>query len=135
MVSSVEAKFIFINFLVQRHPDHGPDGTVFWAHHEKMLIIDCKIAFIGGLDLCFGRDNPSIWPGQDYSNPRVKDFNNVSDYNAEIVDKSRVPRMPWHDVSIGVVGHPARDIARHFIQRWNFIKEEKAFETLKASLS
>lgn len=36
--------------------------------------------------------------------------------------------MPWHDVSIGVVGHPARDIARHFIQRWNFIKEEKAFE-------
>lgn len=56
-----------------------------------MLIIDCKIAFIGGLDLCFGRydthqhelvdfdsynDNPSIWPGQDYSNPRVKDFNN-----------------------------------------------------------
>ncbi|PKC70587.1 phospholipase D/nuclease [Rhizophagus irregularis] len=131
------------NIRVQRHPDHGPDGTVFWAHHEKMLIIDCKIAFIGGLDLCFGRydthqhelvdfdphsDNPSIWPGQDYSNPRVKDFNNVSDYNAEIVDKSRVPRMPWHDVSIGVVGHPARDIARHFIQRWNFIKEEKAFE-------
>ncbi|RIA93447.1 hypothetical protein C1645_735559 [Glomus cerebriforme] len=134
------------NIRVQRHPDHGPDGTVFWAHHEKMLIIDCKIAFIGGLDLCFGRydthqhelvdfdpnnDNPSIWPGQDYSNPRVKDFSNVADYNAEIVDKSRVPRMPWHDVSIGIVGQPARDVSRHFIQRWNFIKEEKAFEREK----
>ena len=56
-----------------------------------MLIVDCKIAFIGGLDLCFGRydtrqhkmadfdlnnDNLSIWPGKDYSNPRVKDFIN-----------------------------------------------------------
>ncbi|CAG8525275.1 11919_t:CDS:10 [Funneliformis mosseae] len=131
------------NIRVQRHPDHGPEGTVFWAHHEKMVVIDCRLAFIGGLDLCFGRydthqhelidfnratdDNISIWPGQDYSNPRVKDFVNVANYDAEIIDKSRVPRMAWHDVSIGTVGHPARDIARHFVQRWNFIKEEKAF--------
>ncbi|CAJ0762818.1 5861_t:CDS:2, partial [Entrophospora sp. SA101] len=25
-------------------------------------------------------------------------------------------------------GTPARDVARHFVQRWNFIKDEKAFE-------
>jgi phosphatidylserine/phosphatidylglycerophosphate/cardiolipin synthase-like enzyme len=24
------------------------------------------------------------------------------------------------------VGRPARDVARHFVQRWNFIKKEKA---------
>ncbi|CAI2169391.1 2838_t:CDS:10 [Funneliformis geosporum] len=134
------------NIRVQRHPDHGPEGTVFWAHHEKMVVIDCRIAFIGGLDLCFGRydthqhelvdvspatDNLSIWPGQDYSNPRVKDFVNVAKYDAEIIDKTRIPRMAWHDVSIGAIGHPARDIARHFVQRWNFIKEEKAFEREK----
>lgn len=39
MVSSVEAKFIFINFLVQRHPDHGPDGTVFWAVRYQFMIL------------------------------------------------------------------------------------------------
>lgn len=55
-----------------------------------MVVIDSRIAFIGGLDLCFGRydthahelsdsperrgENRVIWPGQDYSNPRIKDF-------------------------------------------------------------
>ncbi|KAF0480564.1 phospholipase D/nuclease [Gigaspora margarita] len=131
------------NIKVQRHPDHGIEGVMFWAHHEKMVVVDSRIAFIGGLDLCFGRydthshelsdwppnsDGPTIWPGQDYSNPRIKDFQNVKEYDNEIVDKSRYPRMPWHDVSIGMVGQPARDVARHFVQRWNFIKEEKSFE-------
>ena len=56
-----------------------------------MIVIDRHTAFIGGLDLCFGRydtaahqladfhqhsKNVSIWPGQDYSNPRIKDFIN-----------------------------------------------------------
>ena len=39
-----------------RHPDHFPGtGTFFWAHHEKLLIIDQLIAFVGGVDLCYGR--------------------------------------------------------------------------------
>lgn len=39
-----------------RHPDHYfGTGTFFWAHHEKLLIIDQLIAFVGGLDLCYGR--------------------------------------------------------------------------------
>ncbi|RIA88728.1 hypothetical protein C1645_725752 [Glomus cerebriforme] len=137
------------NIRVQRHPDHGPEGTMLWAHHEKIVVVDCRIAFIGGLDLCFGRydtrtheladwnpdgdEQPTIWPGQDYSNPRIKDFQNVVDYNTSLVDKSQTPRMPWHDISFGVVGPPARDVARHFVQRWNFIKDEKAFEKEKFS--
>lgn len=36
--------------------------------------------------------------------------------------------MPWHDVHLGVAGPPARDIARHFVQRWNFVKKEKAMK-------
>ena len=41
---------------VIRHPDHGPRGGVFlWSHHEKTVVIDQKIAFVGGIDLCFGR--------------------------------------------------------------------------------
>lgn len=30
--------------------------------------------------------------------------------------------MPWHDISSVVHGKAARDVARHFIQRWNFTK-------------
>ena len=28
------------------------DVVLFWAHHEKLLIIDRNIGFMGGLDLC-----------------------------------------------------------------------------------
>ncbi|RIB23737.1 hypothetical protein C2G38_2170411 [Gigaspora rosea] len=38
---------------VQRHPDLGIEGVIYWAHHEKMVVVDSRIAFIGGLDLCF----------------------------------------------------------------------------------
>lgn len=34
--------------------------------------------------------------------------------------------MPWHDVGMCVHGEAARDVARHFIQRWNATKLEKA---------
>ncbi|KAF9966135.1 hypothetical protein BGZ70_003198 [Mortierella alpina] len=131
------------NIQVQRHPDHiSVTATQFWAHHEKICVIDCRLAFIGGLDLCFGRYDsrthqlsdyhPSrsgtIWPGQDYSNPRIKDFTNVKDYNNDLIERKLLSRMPWHDVSVGVAGQPARDIARHFVQRWNFVKLEKGMK-------
>jgi phospholipase D1/2 len=28
------------------------DVTLFWAHHEKLLVVDECLAFMGGLDLC-----------------------------------------------------------------------------------
>lgn len=62
------------------------DGVVlYWAHHEKLCLIDGKIAFMGGLDLCFGRwdtnqhaiadahpnnVNDIVFPGQDFNNAR-----------------------------------------------------------------
>ncbi|KAI9313552.1 hypothetical protein BX666DRAFT_1977704 [Dichotomocladium elegans] len=130
------------NIVVQRHPDHrNIDNVVlFWSHHEKIVVVDSRLAFIGGLDLCYGRwdthqhqldDIPgperpyTMFPGQDYSNPRVKDFANVAQYDMTLVNREIIPRMPWHDVTIGVVGPIARDIARHFIQRWNFLKASK----------
>lgn len=41
-------------FSVQRHPDHAVGGTFFWSHHEKFVVVDNRIAFVGGIDLCFG---------------------------------------------------------------------------------
>lgn len=26
--------------------------VLFWAHHEKLVVVDRKIGFMGGLDLC-----------------------------------------------------------------------------------
>ncbi|CAN7993262.1 unnamed protein product, partial [Ixodes hexagonus] len=43
------------NIKVLRHPDHVTGGILLWAHHEKLVVIDQKFAFLGGLDLCYGR--------------------------------------------------------------------------------
>ena len=49
------------NIKVLLHPDeftmihYGPKGTGWWTHHEKVVVVDRNIAFVGGIDLCFGR--------------------------------------------------------------------------------
>lgn len=128
-----------------RHPDHNffenaGDMTFYWAHHEKFVVIDYDTAFIGGLDLCFGRadfrSHPlacvhpggvqyEIFPGQDFNNNRVKDFSNVDSWKKNEVSKAEYGRMPWHDIHMGLVGPSVYDIAEHFILRWNFCKRDK----------
>ncbi|KAG1884901.1 phospholipase D [Suillus subluteus] len=125
------------NIMVQRSPSHFQTGTFYWAHHEKLCVIDETIVFMGGIDLCFGRwdtpqhviiddvelstDKTEIWPGKDYSNPRVLDFHALNKPFEDMYDRAKVPRMPWHDVGMQVVGQPARDVARHFVERWNYL--------------
>ncbi|RKP19740.1 phospholipase D/nuclease [Rozella allomycis CSF55] len=139
-INSYHTKFtlqgLHKNIKVQRYPDRGT-GPLYWAHHDKLVIIDQSIAFTGGLDLCYGRyddqshsivdisDTPT-WPGLDYYNPRVKDFRNVHLPDTTLVDRKLVPRMAWHDVHCVIQGEAANDLSRHFIQRWNFIKTVKA---------
>lgn len=43
------------NIKVLRHPDHARTNVFLWAHHEKIVIVDQSIAFLGGIDLCYGR--------------------------------------------------------------------------------
>lgn len=108
------------------------------------------VAFLGGIDLCFGRwdtpqhslvdDKPTgfeegsgkgdpesfqLWPGKDYSNPRVQDFYALDKPYEEMYDRTKVPRMPWHDIHMQVVGQPARDLTRHFVQRWNYLLRQR----------
>lgn len=40
---------------VLRHPDHAKAGVFLWAHHEKVVVVDQTYAFVGGIDLCYGR--------------------------------------------------------------------------------
>jgi len=133
------------NIIVMRHPDHNvfenaSDMTFYWAHHEKFIVIDYDLAFIGGLDLCFGRwdhkQHPlsdvhpagvqhEIFPGQDFNNNRIMDFQNVEDWKSNEVSKAEYGRMPWHDIAMGVTGPCVYDIAEHFVLRWNFCKRDK----------
>lgn len=68
-----------------------------------------------------------FWLGKDYINFIVKDFHNLDNPFQDLVDRSTTPRMPWHDVGVMVQGAAARDVARHFIQRWNAVKVILAF--------
>ncbi|XP_068402345.1 phospholipase D1 isoform X2 [Eschrichtius robustus] len=224
------------NIKVMRHPDHVSSSVYLWAHHEKLIIIDQSMAFVGGIDLAYGRwdDNehrltdvgsvkrvtggPSLgsltaettesmeslslkdknecnknlpvlktvddadsklkgigkprkfskfslyrqlhrhhlrgtdsissldsasntgsirslqtgvgelhgetrfWHGKDYCNFVFKDWVQLDKPFADFIDRHSTPRMPWHDISSAVHGKAARDVARHFIQRWNFTK-------------
>jgi phospholipase D1/2 len=38
------------------------------------------------------------------------------------LDRTKYPRMPWHDVQCALYGPACRDVARHFVQRWNYAK-------------
>ncbi|KAB2095330.1 hypothetical protein ES319_A01G029300v1 [Gossypium barbadense] len=124
------------NVRVLRYPDHFSAGVYLWSHHEKLVIVDYQICFVGGLDLCFGRydtfehkvgDNPPlVWPGKDYYNPRESEPNSWEDTMKDELDRGKFPRMPWHDVHCALWGPPCRDVARHFVQRWNYAKRNKA---------
>lgn len=143
------------NIHVIRSPNQLLQNTYFWAHHEKLCIIDHTVSFLGGIDLCYGRfDTPDhvltddsdlnfasldpekrhspedfikfqIFPGKDYSNPRVKDFFALDKPYESMYDRSITPRMPWHDVHMVTSGKVARDLSRHFVQRWNYLIRQK----------
>jgi phospholipase D1/2 len=116
------------------------DIILYWAHHEKLCLIDGKIAFMGGLDMCFGRwdtnSHPSVdvhptdvsltvFPGQDYNNARIYDFEDVTKYMNNKLDRTKSARMGWSDLSMCLQGPVVEDLRAHFAQRWNFIYYEK----------
>lgn len=143
------------NIHVIRSPNQLLQNTYFWAHHEKLCIIDQTVAFLGGIDLCYGRfDTPDhvlvddskvtfdslqedgrptteehikfqTFPGKDYSNPRVKDFFGLDKPYESMYDRQAIPRMPWHDIHMVTLGKIASDLARHFVQRWNYLLRQK----------
>uniref|UniRef100_A0A8C1Q166 Phospholipase n=1 Tax=Cyprinus carpio TaxID=7962 RepID=A0A8C1Q166_CYPCA len=147
------------NIKVMRHPDHVSSSVYLWAHHEKIVVIDQSVAFVGGIDLAYGRwddlehrltdigsllshsmadfteaaqdlqadviglmGNTRFWHGKDYCNFVHKDWIQLDKPFDDFIDRHITPRMPWHDIASVVHGKAARDVARHFIQRWNFTK-------------
>ncbi|KAI1877539.1 hypothetical protein JX265_003547 [Neoarthrinium moseri] len=121
---------------------YGSAGEVvlYWAHHEKLCLVDRTIAFMGGLDMCFGRYDTNshpiadahpgnldaiIFPGQDYNNARVFDFEGVDNWNHNQLDRTKSSRMGWSDISISLNGPIVSSLLDHFVDRWNFIWNQK----------
>jgi len=105
---------------VMRHPNHFAAGQLFWSHHEKVVVVDQCVAFVGGMDLVEGRyddaehrltGDAALFPDDDYYQPNAP--------HSKKVDRAEIPRMPWHDVAVRLQGLAARDVALHFVQRWN----------------
>ena len=140
------------NIKVTRHPPEGL-STLLWSHHEKLVVIDQMIGYVGGLDLCWGRyDTPEhpiyeppnekreyYFPLIDYSNARICDFENVDKYTIESVKRINTVRLPWHDVHSKIIGPAVSDIARHFIERWNYAnfsaRKKKGLTSINQSAS
>lgn len=118
---------------VLMHPNGIGRIPIYWTHHEKIVAIDQRIAYVGGIDLAPGRYDTQdhilfsteCWPeglGKDGESGTMGG-----------VESPRMSRMPWHDVQCKVVGDSAFDISQHFIERWNFIVSKDG-ETEKIKL-
>ena len=112
------------------------DTVLYWAHHEKLCLIDGHLAFMGGLDMCYGRWDSNnhpiadahpgnlddiVFPGQDFNNARIMDFNDVVHWQNNKLDRRESSRMGWSDISISLHGPIVHDLRKHFVDRWNFI--------------
>jgi phospholipase D1/2 len=83
-MQTLEKKLNHKNISILRHPNYF---IFYWSHHEKIVLVDQKIGFLGGIDLCPGRYDTQkhpifdpegkFYPGIDYSNPYLTDFGNI----------------------------------------------------------
>ncbi|HEX9454730.1 MAG TPA: phospholipase D-like domain-containing protein, partial [Candidatus Binatia bacterium] len=91
----------------QRHPriHFHMDGNhpVGGSHHEKIVVIDDAVAFVGGLDLAIGR-----WDTPEH---RLRDGRRV--------DASGAFLPPHHDVQIAVAGEVAAALGDLVRDRWS----------------
>jgi phospholipase D1/2 len=72
------------------------------AHHQKFVVIDRSVSFVGGIDLCEAR-----WDDRRHlqDNPSRQSHG--------------VPSKPYHDVQAYLVGCEAADVLRElFVDRW-----------------
>jgi phosphatidylserine/phosphatidylglycerophosphate/cardiolipin synthase-like enzyme len=72
------------------------------CHHEKLVVVDDEVAFVGGLDL--------------------------TDRDGDRYDKQQHPergRLGWHDLAFRVRGPLVADVAAHFAGRWHEVTGDR----------
>jgi phosphatidylserine/phosphatidylglycerophosphate/cardiolipin synthase-like enzyme len=72
------------------------------CHHEKLVVIDGRLAFVGGIDL--------------------------TGLGGDRYDRSDHPYRPsvgWHDAAVAIRGPAVTDVASHFSRRWQAVTGEQ----------
>ena len=87
------------------------------AHHQKIVLIDDALAFVGGIDLTEGR-----WDTREHLVDR-----------ADRTKPSGAPYPPVHDVQIALAGAVVDNIAELVRQRWKYGKGEEIPITVAAT--
>ncbi len=78
------------NIKVVRHPPYLLP-TFLWSHHEKLVIIDQEVGFLGGLDLCYGRMDTSDHPLYDKA-----EFENEKSLRGDDIDWIQLTEKEEH---------------------------------------
>ncbi|HEY1524566.1 MAG TPA: phospholipase D family protein [Solirubrobacteraceae bacterium] len=84
---------------IRCEPD--PREHPFHCHHEKTVVVDGKLAFVGGIDM--------------------------TDQAGDRYDTSAHParrRLGWHDVAAALTGPAVQDVSDHFAVRWRALTGE-----------
>lgn len=82
--------------------ESDPREHPFHCHHEKTIVIDGRVAFVGGIDL-------------------TNDGGDRFDSSAHVARR----RLGWHDVGTRLEGPVVADVDRHFALRWYELTNEK----------
>lgn len=128
--------------VIRQKPTSAQNDSYEYSHHQKFVVVDGKIGFLGGIDLSHGRwETPEfdvvVDPGKMVNNEMynpcavklrapsevekqfVKEFDFAMPYNDKVIDEGCQPRMPWQDVHVQIEGPSVVDIHRNFVRRWN----------------
>jgi phosphatidylserine/phosphatidylglycerophosphate/cardiolipin synthase-like enzyme len=73
-----------------------------YSHHEKVVVIDDRVAFVGGIDLTLDGGDP-------FDTPKHPSHG----------------RLGWHDAAVRIEGPAVTDVANHFRLRWRGPGEER----------
>lgn len=84
------------------HCEPDPREHPFHCHHEKTVVVDDEIAFVGGIDM--------------------------TDFAGDRFDRDGHParrKLGWHDVGTRLRGPAVADVAGHFAMRWREVNGER----------
>lgn len=130
-----------VKVMLQK-PTSAQSDSFDYSHHQKFVVVDGRMGFLGGIDLSHGRwETPEfdvvVDPGKFVSNEMYnpcavklrppseaekqifKEFDFAMPYNDRLIDEGCQPRMPWQDVHVQIEGPSVVDIHRNFVRRWN----------------
>ena len=110
----------------------------YWVVHEKVVVVDGRVVYLGGIDLINGRfddgqyslfefgDSPNkFFPGNDFSNVYQNKKRNA--FDATIQNQNGFHRMPFRDVQTRFEGPVVREVSQHFAQMWQHSYDDQSY--------